>query len=874
MNSHLDIRIDGKSLTLPDDFSISVEECNPMFNDVEFFSYPVSLPVEQNLAVLRNVGHRDSATRGVDMEHVKAEITADGLSLNTGQVITQEDSEISQSFELNIDAQQKSFSQLIGDLNCQDVDISGDHIVIGEKIGRITAKGGIDAESRYILYQHRKLEKTITLQKLSTTFEQAVVESPQALGFSFPGRCQGFPEAQRDVEGKPIVTESFINVSRQYPHAKYCNARVAYTHPDVNSAGETEGHVTGNRSNSADNRDFGQYWCLDADRPQSGICFYVLYFLDKLFEQLGVAFDKSELMEIEDMARLCFFTTQCHYDEDNTTTRMLQGDDINKWLESRGCGGKIDFEVYTGKVNFGHKPYCDEHSELQETYPINRLFDEKYFHLTQWGPLDHSCYRKLYSTITYSAEVCDMVANSENFPNVAVSSLVSSMENAFGIRFLYDPEKGIVKARLLRGIYSEPSVVKFSGRVLGMVPVNEKITGVRAAYSAESDSKEQRNNVRYGIRDYDTDYDYIEYPEDRTVSDKIYQQLVTETGLISTTNRNVYVDQQTGNTYRIKIDADADEISLLRPTLFQVAQYKGVEYGDCSAQNEDYVRELTIDFQPLTNNIINAQEYNEDTTGNVSPIFAPFLDVDMEHEFLEKQLQMVVHDFGKIEVIGGDSTAYGTAFYDHLQLVVKQTLSLAENYDPTQTDSGNSPLQDIDWGLTLSVMRGGGSDSEIINYDPNYDGFGNYRWRDTIATYEMHSDTMDPKGAVFDYNGKDAGDGGGERFSLQIRSWVQPDWASEPLCADDERDASGKVVNKIRSRGLFDSFILPHAYFLLHRKKYRIRALVEIAQLLDIRNHWTDKFDIDGKIGYIDRVAYDISRADGISEVDIDFYSI
>ena len=44
MHSHLDIQINGQSLVLPDDFSLSVSEQNPMFNDVSFFSYPANIP--------------------------------------------------------------------------------------------------------------------------------------------------------------------------------------------------------------------------------------------------------------------------------------------------------------------------------------------------------------------------------------------------------------------------------------------------------------------------------------------------------------------------------------------------------------------------------------------------------------------------------------------------------------------------------------------------------------------------------------------------------------------------------------------------------------------------------------------------------------
>ena len=126
MHSHLDIKVNGKSLVIPDDSSLSVEEKNPMFNDVTFFSYPMQIPVEGNREVLKNIAHRDSDMRAMDLEHADARIFADGLPLNHGQVITQDGSEIKDTFEFNIDAQQQSFSDLIGDLECRDVRVKDD----------------------------------------------------------------------------------------------------------------------------------------------------------------------------------------------------------------------------------------------------------------------------------------------------------------------------------------------------------------------------------------------------------------------------------------------------------------------------------------------------------------------------------------------------------------------------------------------------------------------------------------------------------------------------------------------------------------------------------------------------------------------------
>lgn len=874
MHSHLDIQVNGKSLVIPDDSSLSAEEKNPMFNDVTFFSYPMKIPVEGNREVLKNIAHRDSNMRAMDLEHADARIYADGLPLNHGQVITQDGSEIKDSFDFNIDAQQQSFSELIGDLECRDVKVK-DHIVIGEKIGRITCNGSVTGNTRVYAVDFETSEAwTEYPQEFDFSFNNLVIESPQALGFSFPGRTQGFPAAQKDANGNIKVTESFINVTEPYPNKPYCNSRVAYAHPDrvadgTDSNGQTiwktEGVVKGNNHGS-DPRDYGQYWVLDADRQQSGICFYILYFLDCLFEQLGVIFIKDDLLAIDDFSRLCFFTTKCCFDEEDTD-KVLTGDQINEWLTSRNCGGKLELRIYTGKTKNNQKySYPVNWSDLSETYPTNELIGETFAEdKTDSSMRMQAVYQRILdSTCTFSAKVYDMIANSDNFPDASVSSVIKSLENSFGIRFLYDSEKKTVTARLIRNIYKGGNAREFQGKVLTVTPLNEKITGIRMMYSAESDKKEQKNNVRYGVKDYDTDYDYIEFPENRTITNLTYQQMATQQGLISTTNRNVYIDRTTGDVYRIKVNSEAEDLSSLKPVLFRVGQFKGIEEGDCSERNKDYVLEWVSEFKPLVQNIVNAQDYNADKDGKVAPIFAPFLDVEMEHEFLEKNINVVAHDFGNIPYTKTAHSMEWLGFYEDLQLMLRETLTLAENYDPTQTDGGNSPLQDIDWGLTIAIMRGGGNDAGLEIFDTNYDGFGNDKWRQTVGTYAVSSDSVTPKGELFDYNGQDPGLGG-VHFSLLIRAWVWPEWSDAPIVVSDA---------EIKDRGLYDTFLREHAYFLLHRKKYKIAVQATIAQLLDIRNHWTDRYSIDGKVGWINAIKYNIEKATGVGEAELEFYAL
>ena len=108
MNSKLTILADGKPLAIKEDASISIELSNPLFNDVEMFSYPVELPVEGNRHVLKNVDDVSSDIRPVSYEHTPMQIVADGVPFASGTAIIQEDERVKDSLSLNINASTQS----------------------------------------------------------------------------------------------------------------------------------------------------------------------------------------------------------------------------------------------------------------------------------------------------------------------------------------------------------------------------------------------------------------------------------------------------------------------------------------------------------------------------------------------------------------------------------------------------------------------------------------------------------------------------------------------------------------------------------------------------------------------------------------------
>ena len=935
MNSKLVILAGGKPMTLADDFSISVELQNPLFNDTEMFSYPVSLPLDGNRHFLKNPDDINSDIRPVDYEHTPMRIIADGVPLASGTAVMQEDEEVSDSLSVNIDASTQTFDDLISDLKCNEVPIPArykNQLLIGEKIDEVNVQVTYKTDV-VIKYQGKKGDKKYG--SVGEDNKTAATFSPQALGFSYPGKCveegtlhKAVLDSQRTYsDGNklniPQVEQSYINVKDAYPLKPFCNARVCYIHYDIDENGETSSKTVeqlpeGSKDVMYENH--GPKWVLEADRPQSGICFYVLFFLDCLFESLGVSFDRDALMEVGDLRRLCFFTTKCAYNTEplyygtkygKDDPEVIDGikkegdiklgffkksakneaeckklfDDVNAWLDSRGCGGKLELEnprdksmqqISYHKVTYEYETVVDNRfpNSVSSQAKVIKVVDPTVTTVEVGKDKVASITTK--STITgaqMSASVVRMFANEKNFPAESVSTVIESLENQFGIKFDYDYERKKVTAYLVRDVFrkQKPQPRQFHAKVLSIAQLSEKITGVRVGYSAESDTKEQKANVQNKVKDYNTDYDYIDYPKERTVTSLAYKDIIHQ---VFNNQMSVFVDKNTGNKYRVKIDSDFTNSNDMYPRLFEVGAYKGVEVGDCSTINDDFVQEFLSDFvpvglvdvnyrkafsasfdavcftestsQPVTGNNIEGYATTSVNGNLAQTILAANVDEEMEHEFVKQYIRNPL------------SSAVAD-FY------VTEVLQLRESYNPSDTDDGNSPLQSHDWGLSIAVMRGGGTDSNTESFDYNYDGFGNSKWRTTVGEYALSADSVDPYGNVYDYNGTAEGIGNEERFSLKPRAWVQPDWADAPLVVNDPL---------IKNRGYFDTFMVDYAHFLLNRKKYRIKCLASVAQIADIPNHWKEWWLIAGKKCLINKVSTDISVTDGMGEVELEVYSV
>lgn len=847
---HLALKINNKYVVVPEDFSVDFEDVNPLWNDYKSFAADIMLPIEVNRGLFADMDTIQSDKTMISLDDLPMQIIVDGIPYRSGKSKSSDNEVIEDTMSFSMIQSSLTLEDMVANLTCQDIPVK-DKIKIGEMVGNLNIKVSynVQLKVKVRLGKKDKSEYTETIdvtnpgQADGKFTDELTLELP-ALGFSI----------NKDSD----TGESLSNVTSDYTGAKFTNARVCYRHYLKNEDGTSSTELSQKER-------FDPYFVLEADRPQSGVCFYLLYFLDCLFHYLGFNYDNRNLTTIGDMNKLCFFTTHCKYDLEKhpyNGRRFNTIDSINKWLTDNKTNGQLNFtngdEVHIESItaNYGGTNYTAEVGQPWYgtvngvNYTAEEVLDIWYTHTNE---------KKVIT-----ADWMDMYANSKNFPNTGVKSVLDSLWAGWGIRFDVDYEQNKVTPYFIREVFRDTSdPIVMDVQLISIHRINEKISGVRMCYSEESDKTEQQKNVSDGVRDYNTDYDYVDYNKVNT--SKTYLDILQNR---SATDMTCYITPNTGNAYRIKVDKDAKTAGEMRPTAFEVGGYKGVEIGDCSDKNKDYVEELIIDFTPVILNDVNGKnERNAGTSASVSnsnvsgdvelkgnladrkQILAAFVDEDMWHENIPIKIQ----------------NAMGNSYRNY---TLDCVLTTDECYDPSGSEDGNSPLQHYDWGNAICMMRGGGADMQIQKYDYNYDGCGNYKWRTTAGDYTMNPDSIDNWGNDYDYNGTSDGIGDDERFSLKIQAYKEVN--GQILCNADEVDKDGNITRKVRSRGLKDTFMSEYIHWLMNRKLVEIKFRCEPSQLANIQ--WRKRYRIEDYVFYWNKINYTVTAKDGLGVVTAQVY--
>lgn len=486
----LALQIDGKWAVLGDGDSVNIENNSPVWGEGNSFSLPFELDIEANRHILGNADQITGESVYKVLDGKRAVLYTLGIPVYYGKIKMDDEVELSEGkVDVTLVSGNLTFDEMIEGMNCQDVPLT-DSFEIG-------------TELRAIRFDFRATE----------------AETHPQLG----------PVVSYDYEVEPKRYtkmynrngQSTVNVANPYPDKKYCNV------PVCTQKGEEK-----------------DYLVFEADRTASGICFYVLYFFECLFKLLKIDVQRNDLLELDDMKRLAFFSTVCDY---VTVNNPVPG------------GNLVTFGIT------GYNAYRSGKSKIYGQIP----------------PPDKAV--NAYPLTSY------MYATSKNFPNTEVSDVIESMCSAFGLVPLFNEKSNEMELALLKNIMLDKDVFNVTAEIHEASKVENNIVGFELSYSGGDDDN--------------TSFNYSDYSNVNTTRD-----YATMRKNVSPYDKTLYIDTKTGNGYRIKINEDAlsDNEKELDPSLFEVGEFVSAKYGDCS--NEDRVEKKEIGFNPIISNDVSKTE--------------------------------------------------------------------------------------------------------------------------------------------------------------------------------------------------------------------------------------------------------------------------
>ena len=519
------------------------------------------------------------------------------------------------------------------------------------------------------------------------------------------------------------------------------------------------------------------------------------------------------------------------------------------------------------------------------------------------------------------------IASSECFPNVDISEVIKALENGFGVRLLFDNSYKRVRIVLLKNIFQDTTVQHIKCDVLSEVKTENSIRGFKMTYSGGEDNTEfyykgfddlLPHKQQLWI-DKSDKHDYSHWNLDADYNDLINH--------ISAFDKTCYVSKDTGNAYGIKVDKNAKKYDDLHPSLFEFAGYMDAEDGDCTGEDET-IKTIETGFKPAIMNDTNFEKEHGDSAIREQR-FALFVDESMRprrpdledlpneeaqpgvksyddsnavystdklyalHGNKGTETKMVSDGivtpgsfsiasdmsidttipsvkFGSVKTPGGGSEPHTSFTLTNLHLKGQinegYRLYLQDNFEPN--DDGICPVEKHDWGLTLGIMRGSGSDA-YVNYsgDPD-DGEDNETW-DIVpgSSATAHPDICDSYGKLWDYNGTQDGEGTTDgRFSLKLRAEkLNPNYVKGSTEAGKSNQYLPITNEALRGRGLMDVFYKEYSYWIRNARIIKRQVDMTLAQFLAIDK--TKRVEIGDITGFITKMEFSVSNKSGLGLV-------
>lgn len=528
------------------------------------------------------------------------------------------------------------------------------------------------------------------------------------------------------------------------------------------------------------------------------------------------------------------------------------------------------------------------------------------------------------------------IASSECFPNEDISTVIKALENGFGIRLLFDRSYKRVRIVLLRNIFRDNEIQDITCDILGEVKTENCIRGFKMSYGDTENTEFYYKGLNDLLPhekqlwiDKSDKHDYSYWDLDAKYADLLNK--------VSAFDKTCYIAPATGNAFGIKVDKDAKRYDDLHPSLFEFAGYMDAEDGDCTGEDET-IDTINVGFKPAIMNDTNYEEerqghtnqqsfalfvdetmrprrpdlkdrtapksYNDSdavystdklyelhgnngtedkmvSDGVVMPgSFAVSSDMYVEMTYPKLDVSITYNEYPNSAESRDQTSKYRHKYYTTLtnlkisgHINEGYRLYLQDNFEPN--DDGVCPIETHDWGLTLGIMRGSGSDA-YVNYsnDPN-DEEGNDTWdRVPGSSATAHSDTCDSYGNLWDYNGTADGVGDTDgRFSLKLRAEKLNPYYKKGSDKDSEKNQYLPITtDALKGRGLIDKFYKEYSYWIRNARIVNLTEHMTLAQFLTIDK--TKKVRMGDYLGFIKKMKFTVSNQAGFGNVTVELMYI
>lgn len=918
---------------LDEDVSFSMESNSPIWNDNAVFSEGLTISVEANRRIFGNSDELRGESIYAMIYHRQFRLWVSGVVFQTGIIDLDDEIEIDVDgmLEITLQGGQKEFDDILKDVNAQDVPIytpgAADNVQIGYTTDTDYIKVRLEVEEKYLEAHPVKYKSTDAAKALSTnkTYDNVFITMPHVLRNVYAWGYYFTQTGHYKYQLRPEATsgsDDLTNTSLPYPTKPFCNVRLC--HPRYSETG-------GSWQVTYEDRKKGPQ-CHEAWMLNSAPCFFVHYWIERLFKALGIAVDQDDLSSVPDFDRLAFYHTNAEYEMEKDTDgrhfvfpypEMRDFDGTKSWLETSlsrmssaydKCSSVMGNDSLPDKI---HKKAIEDY--LQEFIGLSLTIDSSpivMYPKTITRP-DGTTFENdkkgrrwrwrkelTVKSVSLSGDAPALYkayATGRNFPDAEAAAIIEGIEKGFCVRFIYDSSASRVRIVYLKDVLGTLDVTPFLAIPSDRRKRENDVRGVRLKYGASEKAKRngitkvddltgQQTGVDSDNSGVATSFNYNDYTQLRPFNE--YAKVIADIGCTDQTLKYVTT---TGNKYRIKVEEGAKTDLELWPSLFEVGGFSDVELGDCS--DDDFVEEISIGFSPMIENDANYHNEREAVAGSmdsanadaeddmeeaddnadfstpsIKPIYASFVDAELHPA--QPTLSYLTFD----KCFSSDAEGYPHRKSDsvrkfQMKTVVTGGVWLDEHYNIEQ--SANSPYYQNDTGFTLGILRESPDEDGIIVYDYNYDGKGNSKWR-YVSNKDgcFTSDSIDHFGnALCHHDGKAS-------MSLKLRVETRnPYWDEQTKTCSRYEDITDLNTgfflisdsNNAR-RGLYDLVYADYCYWLLHRKVAVFtfeRGTIELGELLSI--DYCKKYRIDGIEGFINKVSYDFDM-NGLNSATIELY--